>query len=253
MKQNEVRSDTRNALLTRDALLLVAPVILLTIAPDIFANFLWSLAISILGYVGLPTDTAGFINWSESLPTFLSSLIAIFLIWFFRTSLPEQGRRGGRFSIGALLLLAYPLVHLAWVMSLFGYLAPTAKIGLGFTTMPQQLPLIVAFGFVVPIAEEILYRHWLFAIAREKLNLGVGLTALFVAVIWSLIHLPSTLGYLQFLLLLPFGLVLSLARQMTGGIGLPVLIHCSTNLLFCILPTLTAQELLSILHKFLPA
>jgi membrane protease YdiL (CAAX protease family) len=82
---------------------------------------------------------------------------------------------------------------------------------------------LLGMGLLAPTAEEILFRGLLFrAIGRW---LSGPWTIVVTAAIFALAHLQPS----YFLPLFGVGLVLGWARKRTGGLALPILLHCVNN------------------------
>lgn len=86
-------------------------------------------------------------------------------------------------------------------------------------------------GFVnavvlAPVVEEMLFRGLLFTVLRERLSLLA--TVLISTVTFGLLHIEN--GLLHVAAVLPAGAFLALARERSGGIGLPIVLHSLMNL-----------------------
>lgn len=86
---------------------------------------------------------------------------------------------------------------------------------------------VLAIGVLGPIAEELVFRGFLFAVLRRT-RLGVVGAIVIAAAIWSVIHLD----YSPILLMLIFvdGLALGLARHASGSLYLPIAMHVLGNM-----------------------
>lgn len=91
----------------------------------------------------------------------------------------------------------------------------------------EESTAIGLFNSVVlaPLVEEALFRGYLFTALRSALPFGA--TLLLSAAAFALFHVEN--GLLFVLFVLPTGLLLGLAREKSGGIALPLLIHALMN------------------------
>ena len=89
----------------------------------------------------------------------------------------------------------------------------------------QTHPLTVAVSIVllVPIAEELLFRGLLFGALQRWLS--PRWTIVLTAAIFTLVHMQP----IYFLPMLPVGLLLGLARQKSGSLALPMVLHIINN------------------------
>jgi membrane protease YdiL (CAAX protease family) len=85
------------------------------------------------------------------------------------------------------------------------------------------LLVIVGIGIVTPIGEEMFFRGWLQRCARQRFGpaWGVALSA----VLFALVHG----GPLLVLAIVPMGVALALAYEVTGSIWTPILMHAVNN------------------------
>ncbi len=97
----------------------------------------------------------------------------------------------------------------------------------------QSIPLAILMVVLAPIMEEFLFRGYLFKAWRSS---WFGLTGTLVAtsVLFTLLHW----GQYQWILLMVifvFSIILGLAREKTGSVWVPVILHSLNNLLFTVL------------------
>ena len=109
----------------------------------------------------------------------------------------------------------------AQTLGFSNYLAP------GFDRIVGFFTLVV----IAPIAEEIIFRGWLYGKIRERLNgkladiWGIILSSLIVSVLFGIIHLQWNVGVTVFAL----SLVLCTLREITGTIYAGILTHMIKN------------------------
>ena len=87
------------------------------------------------------------------------------------------------------------------------------------------LPLLPLLLFVAPIAEETLFRGWLWQALRRQ-GMAPVPTAAISAGLWLLLHAPSGMARLP--TLLPLAVLLSIARH-HGGVRSSLLLHVVNN------------------------
>lgn len=88
-----------------------------------------------------------------------------------------------------------------------------------------------AIGFInavvlAPVIEEMLFRGFLFTALRERMTFLLALLVSTLA--FGLLHIEN--GLLHVVSVLPAGAFLALAREKSGGIGLPIVLHGLMNL-----------------------
>jgi len=88
---------------------------------------------------------------------------------------------------------------------------------------------LTTIGLVLPIAEEILFRGYLFDALRKRWSNSVVIIV--TALVFGAIHFQMA----QFPLLFGMGLVLGWAKMKTGSLRLPVLLHAANNSLVLLL------------------
>jgi membrane protease YdiL (CAAX protease family) len=93
---------------------------------------------------------------------------------------------------------------------------------LGANTQSLWL-MLLGIGLLSPIAEEILFRGLLFGAIGKWVS--ARWTIVLTAILFSLVHLQPS----YFLPLFGVGLVLGWARHKSGGLALPILMHCINN------------------------
>jgi len=96
-----------------------------------------------------------------------------------------------------------------------------AQAGMAATVL--QGLLLVA---VVPLAEELFFRGWLWTGLRA--HRSARWTAVVTGCFWLLLHLPD--GWAKPLYLIPTAVLLSLARHYCNSVRAPLLVHIVNNL-----------------------
>ncbi|MDB6146898.1 MAG: amino terminal protease self-immunity [Spartobacteria bacterium] len=145
---------------------------------------------------------------------------------------------------GALLLLAaYPLIVFADLMTRHFIGNGSARQNIvelfnGSHTMPQRVMIIVLAVAVAPVAEEFVFRFFLYGVLRRYLGRFVGLVvnALLFAAVHQ--HLPS------FGPLFVLGACFTLAYEWSGSLLVPMTMHSlfnSLSLLFLAFPDISQQ------------
>ena len=91
--------------------------------------------------------------------------------------------------------------------------------------------LSIAIIFLVPVAEELLYRGVIFGSIHSKSRfLAYAISAALFSLIHFMGYLPDPLTFvISFVLYLPAGLCLAWAYQRSGSILAPILIHIAIN------------------------
>jgi membrane protease YdiL (CAAX protease family)/Flp pilus assembly protein TadD len=122
------------------------------------------------------------------------------------------------------------LLNFAFAKMVFHYTGKTEPLQKAFPLLKEALRLsptlaVLTIGFVVPLAEEILFRGLIFGALQKRLRAG------WVIVLSSLIFALVHLEVVAFVPLFFFGVILGWARWKSGSIALPVLIHGLNNCL----------------------
>ena len=129
------------------------------------------------------------------------------------------------------LLLAALLVAL---FSAFPWFDAEQAQNVGFNALMPGFDRILAFitlVVVAPIAEEIIFRGWLYTKLRDKLNKkvsdawGIIISSLVVSLLFGLIHLQWNVGINVFAL----SIVLCALREITGTVYAGILTHMIKN------------------------
>lgn len=113
------------------------------------------------------------------------------------------------------------------VMELF------APVDLGEVITPlagtRHFGLALAFVVIAPLIEELVFRGYLFAAWRHT-RLGLWGTLILTSVLFTALHMEQYSGLLLGYLFV-FSLILGLAREKTGSIWTPLILHMVNNLI----------------------
>lgn len=143
-------------------------------------------------------------------------------------SWPADGRIVFRFVAVLLLVLA---VEAGVVAS--GLLGSLEEIRAMSSSERSWLGFLNAV-VLAPVVEETLFRGLLFTRLRRRFGAWPVLAVVTLA--FGLLHIEN--GLLHVVSVLPAGAFLGYAREMSGGIGLPVLLHACMNLAIVVAGTL---------------
>ena len=93
----------------------------------------------------------------------------------------------------------------------------------------KSLALISVFLVIAPLLEEMVLRGYLFKSWRHT-RLGLTGTLLVTSVLFTLMHLGQY-GLIQYVFLFTLSILLGLARERTGSLWTPIVLHSANNLL----------------------
>lgn len=190
-----------------------------------------------LGYAGMAGAVVLSTNLAGSLLGFDAREAAFFLsvgvatlaiAWAagdlpFRRSLalawPQDRRIAIRFGAALAAVLAVEAV-----VELSGLLGSLEEMKAMSASERSALGLANAV-LLAPVVEELLFRGLLFTALRRHLAVLPALALTTIA--FGLLHLEN--GLLHVISVLPAGAFLGYAREMSGGIGLPILLHACMN------------------------
>lgn len=219
---------------------------------EIFLMMLW-VAVAVIasqlvvGYIMIWTlgeDTFVEPVWT-TVYTAISYVLAVGLV--FLVSRKKVGRRQlglrgwptwtdiGLAVVGFLaqLILAAALTALFMIFPWFQEIADQSQ-DVGFSVLNSGLDRVVAFIALVviaPIAEEIIFRGWLYGIMRRKLSekvsnvAGMVISILLVSLLFGLVHMQWNVGVNVF----ATSVVLCGLREVTGTIYAGILVHMLKN------------------------
>ena len=129
------------------------------------------------------------------------------------------------------LLLAAGLI---WVFNLFPWFDAEQAQDIGFSVYAAGFDRAIAFltlVVVAPIAEEIIFRGWLYGKMRERFSqsmsntVSIIISSLLVSILFGLIHMQWNVGVNVFAM----SLVMCGLREITGTIYAGVLLHMIKN------------------------
>jgi len=121
-----------------------------------------------------------------------------------------------------LLLIAYAgLLSYLQYRSIDDFFGAVFRAGFGW-----RLAAFLVFGLLAPVAEELLFRGWLWTALRQSWPAS---TCSFVTgILWAGTHVTE--GTIKVAVLLPVGLLLGFVRGRSASVRAPVLLHLALNL-----------------------
>lgn len=163
----------------------------------------------------------------------LAMALIIFVPWkIMKTNRVELGLRGwptwtdiGLAPAGFIIYLILAAI-LVWIFSLFPWFDAAQEQEIVFNSYLFGFDRIVAFitlVVVAPIAEEIIFRGWLYGKMRTKLPMAVSI--FLVSVLFGMIHMQWNVGVNVFAM----SVVLCGLREVTGTIYAGILLHMLKN------------------------
>ena len=117
-------------------------------------------------------------------------------------------------------------VALAALFSLFPWFNTSEAQDLGYTTLlygGDRILSFIATAIIAPIAEEIVFRGWLYGKIRSRLNMFASI--FIVSLLFGLVHMQWNVGVNVF----ATSIVLCALREMTGTIYSGILVHIIKN------------------------
>ena len=137
-------------------------------------------------------------------------------------------------ALGPVAFIAYMVLAmgLTFVFSLFPWFNATEAQDLGLNSFMNQGELFFTFlalAIIAPIAEEIIFRGWLYNRIRELIpkKLSIPLSILLVSVLFGLIHGQLNVAVNVFAM----SVIACLLREMTGTIYAGIFLHILKNTL----------------------
>ena len=140
-------------------------------------------------------------------------------------SQPIKWRHLGIFSLCVVGYVTGTIIFSSLATLLPGY-NPDQEQDVGFKNLNGSLDLILAFIALVilpPIAEELVFRGYLFGKLREQS--GFWVSAIITSIIFGLVHLQWNVGVDTFVL----SIFLCYLREKTGSIWMSMLLHALKN------------------------
>ena len=175
--------------------------------------------------------TRGAIASSAVIYSGLAGILVIFLA-VRRISLGEvfgirwSGWRRDLRVVGWGLLVVIPLVLAAqWAGSFFGdgQSQPLLDFWLGTALWEDRLLVVVMALVVAPVCEEVIFRGYLFQVARRYVGMGWAILAVSLLFAAIHVHLPAFLG------LFVLAVALNLVYVRVGVIWAPIVMHSAFN------------------------
>ena len=185
-----------------------------------------------LDAAGTGSSTAERLNVVVGIATYVVESLAILVVARFRGGPDWSGLvawRDWRPSQHWRLFLPLLAAALGWSVGAsiaIEYVYPASK---DWVTAPKELPWIIGFLALTvlfgPIAEELLFRGWIYTSLRSSFGLRVAL--LVTSVLFALAHWEST--HLYALAVFPVGLAITWVREKTQSIAASITFHAIYN------------------------
>ena len=116
----------------------------------------------------------------------------------------------------------------------FGLIGPYLGIDEMHESMVQmatstEYPILLFLGVAIgaPLVEEFIFRGVLFRGWRGKTNVGLWVTLILTSFLWAILHVQYEIEIIAFIFIL--GILLGLARELTGNLWVPVAMHALNN------------------------
>lgn len=126
---------------------------------------------------------------------------------------------------GLLLVYAYSLIEIG-IFELFGIendISDWQASGYDIKSSFDGLLLVLVFGFIAPVSEEILDRGFIYSTFRKKYS--IILSAILSSLIFAAMHIHPVAMPFAFV----FGLVAVLVYEKTGTLAAPMMMHIIVN------------------------
>lgn len=110
--------------------------------------------------------------------------------------------------------------------SIFPWIDINQAQDVGFDQVSQKFEILLAFTTLViiaPIAEEVLFRGYLFGKLKKKVPVWVAI--LITSLLFGFVHLSWNVGIDTFAL----SVIMCILREITGSINAPILLHMTKN------------------------
>jgi membrane protease YdiL (CAAX protease family) len=127
------------------------------------------------------------------------------------------------------LTLGIMLLYFGWMLgtnALLGWRGPWDWTPWLAAPLLASILRVLAVGFLGPIAEELIFRGWFFALLKPKV--GVAATLLLTSAGWALLHYDYPWTVIGVILV--DGLLLGLARLTSRSVYPPIVMHILYNL-----------------------
>ena len=118
-----------------------------------------------------------------------------------------------------------------WLFSFFNWYDADQVQNIAFgepSTGIERLLIFIILAIIAPIAEEIIFRGWLYGKIRKKLPnkaISIVVSSLLVSILFGFLHFQWNVGINVFCL----SLVLCILRELTGNIHSGILLHMLKN------------------------
>lgn len=214
---------------------LLAWALLVTIASQLVVSIIMALAL------GDNINEPVWMTICQALIYTLALILLIFVPWKvfkkWKTDREELGLEGlptwidiGLAPVGfcAYYLLATVLTYL---FSFFPFFDVEQSQDVGFSglfTIPDRLLAFIALVIIAPIAEEIIFRGWLYGKIRARIpkkSVSIIISTILVSALFGLLHGQWNVGINVFAM----SIVLCLMREVTGTIYSGILLHMLKN------------------------
>ena len=180
-------------------------------------------------YINGPDSTAGFVffGWLFVFPALLLAARSIRTPWWLGLGLT-------RFDLKQLWVwLAILLVYL----TIEGLIVHLLQIDVGefMTQMVGKtgLALILSIVVLAPVAEELVFRGYLFGVWRNT-RMGLPGTLILTSLLFSAIHWGQY-GVIPLIFIFSFSVLVGVAREKTGSVWVPIILHSAANLVSVIM------------------
>ena len=188
------------------------------------------------------TTSASLATLYNALCYAISLFLLIFVPWkLFRTSKPNRENLGLKnlptfidLGLAPIGFIAYYLLSslLITIFSLFPWfnVAEAQDVGFNFlATTPDYIIAFISLVIIAPVAEEIIFRGWLYDRLRTKLppKISLFLAIILVSAVFGLMHGQWNVGINTFAM----SIVLCLIREITGTIYSGIILHSIKNAL----------------------
>jgi membrane protease YdiL (CAAX protease family) len=127
------------------------------------------------------------------------------------------------------LTLGIMLLYVGWMLgtnALMGWRGPWDWTPWLAAPLLASILRVLAVGILGPIAEELIFRGWVFALLRTRV--GVAVTLLLTSAGWALLHYDYSWAVIGVILV--DGLLLGLARLTSRSVYPPIAMHIIYNL-----------------------
>ena len=166
----------------------------------------------------------------------LSLLLIVLVPYIFRkwqTSREEIGLSGaptwtdiGLAPAGLIVYFLLAAIIMMLVQVIFPWIDMEQAQDVGFDNLTNNIDLLIGFVSLViiaPIAEELIFRGWLYGKLRTRINLPLAI--FIVSLLFGLLHGQWNVGINVFIM----SIILCLQRELTGTIYSGILLHMLKN------------------------